>query len=228
MPTAISVLNQIFRSTLNSYTMVFFSKNRWFGAILFAVTFFDLHAGAAGFIALVTANAFAWALGLNRANILSGFYGFNALLVGLGMGISFQPIPQFYVLLVSVALATLLLTLAFEGVLGKYGLPFLTFPFLLSLWLATLAARNYSSLLQGEGDIYTMNAIYERGGPAVVNIYQWFSDVDWPDFVKTYFKSLGAIFFQYHLFAGLLIAAGLLIYSRIAFQIGRASCRERV
>ena len=219
MPTAISVLNQIFRSTLNSYTMVFFSKNRWFGAILFAVTFFDLHAGAAGFIALVTANAFAWALGLNRANILSGFYGFNALLVGLGMGISFQPIPQFYVLLVSVALATLLLTLAFEGVLGKYGLPFLTFPFLLSLWLATLAARNYSSLLQGEGDIYTMNAIYERGGSAVVNIYQWFSDVDWPDFVKTYFKSLGAIFFQYHLFAGLLIAAGLLIYSRIAFLL---------
>ncbi|MCK7534439.1 MAG: urea transporter [Marinilabiliales bacterium] len=34
-----------------------------------------------------------------------------------------------------------------------------------------------------------------------------------------YFRSLGAIFFQYHLFPGLLIAIGLLIYSRIAFTL---------
>lgn len=219
MPKVVTILNQIFRSTLNSYTMVFFSKNRWFGAILFVVTFFDLHAGIAGLVSLMTANAFAWALGLNRASILSGFYGFNALLVGLGMGISFQPMPQFYVLLISVALATLFLTLAFEGVLGKYGLPFLTFPFLIALWLASLAARNYSSLLQGEAGIYTLNTIYERGGSVTMEIYHWFSDVNWPNFIKTYFKSLGAIFFQYHLFAGLLIAAGLLIYSRIAFLL---------
>jgi len=201
MPKVVTILNQIFRSTLNSYTMVFFSKNRWFGAILFVVTFFDLHAGIAGLVSLMTANAFAWALGLNRASILSGFYGFNALLVGLGMGISFQPMPQFYVLLISVALATLFLTLAFEGVLGKYGLPFLTFPFLIALWLASLAARNYSSLLQGEAGIYTLNTIYERGGSVTMEIYHWFSVVHWPYFFTPSFNSLLSLFFHYHLFS---------------------------
>jgi len=199
--------------------MVFFSKNRWFGVLLFLVSFFDVHAGLAGLISLLTANLIAWLLGLNRASIHSGYYGFNALLVGLGMGVAFQPQPQFYVLLISIAMATLFLTLAFEGILGKYGLPYLTFPFLISLWIATLAARNYSTLIQGESGIYTLNTIYQRGGPLIVEIYQWFGDVSWPIAVKTYFKSLGAIFFQYHLFAGLLIATGLLIYSRIAFLL---------
>jgi hypothetical protein len=37
--------------------------------------------------------------------------------------------------------------------------------------------------------------------------------------VTLYFRSLGAIFFQYHLLAGILIALGLLIYSRIAFLL---------
>jgi urea transporter/murein DD-endopeptidase MepM/ murein hydrolase activator NlpD len=219
MSEATLFLNRIFRSTFNSYTMVFFSKNRWFGMILFVVSFFDLYAGIAGLLSILTANVIAWMLGLNRSAIVSGFYGFNALLVGLGLGMAFQPQPQFYLLLVFTALATLFITLAFEGVLGKYGLPYLTFPFLVSLWIATLAARSYSSLLQGESDIYTLNTIYERGGPIVVHIYNWFGEVDWPIAIKTYFKSLGAIFFQYHLFAGLLIALGLLIYSRIAFVL---------
>ena len=219
MSGSTQLLNQVFRSTINSYTMVFFSKNRWLGFILLLISFFDIYAGIAGLLSLITANAFAWLLGLNRLSIVSGFYSFNALLVGLGLGIAFQPQPQFYLLLIFTALATLFITLAFEGVLGKYGLPYLTFPFLISLWIAALAARTYSSLIQGESDIYTLNTIYERGGPIVVSIYHWFGDVDWPIAVKTYFKSLGAIFFQYHLFAGLLVAAGLLIYSRIAFLL---------
>lgn len=219
MSDSIKILNQVFRSTINSYTMVFFSKNRWFGLILVLVSFFDIYAGIAGMISIFTANSFAWLMGLNRANILSGFYGFNALLVGLGLGIAFEPVPQFYLLLISVALATLFLTLAFEGFAGKYGLPYLTLPFLIALWIAALAARNYTTLMQGDSGIYTMNSIYESGGTAVVGIYEWFGDIHWPVAVKTYFKSLGAIFFQYHLFAGLLIAAGLLIYSRIAFLL---------
>lgn len=213
------LLSKVYTSTVNSYTMVFFSKNPWFGLLLMVVSFFDIYAGAAGLLSLITANALAWGLGLNRRNILSGFYGFNPLLTGLGLGLSFQPGPEFYLLLIATALATLFITLAFEGLLSKYALPYLTLPFLSAIWIATLAARNYSTMIPGESGIYTLSTIYERGGPLVVRIYEWFGDVSWPLFIKTYFKSLGAIFFQYHLFAGLLIAAGLLFYSRIAFLL---------
>jgi len=37
------------RSLLHSYTLVFFSKNNWFGLILLIVSFFDLYTGIAGF-----------------------------------------------------------------------------------------------------------------------------------------------------------------------------------
>jgi len=204
-------------STLNSYSMVFFSKNQVFGVLLFMVSFFDIIAGLAGLIAVITANLSARLLGLNHNNINSGYYGFNALLVGMGLGIALQPTLPFFTILIFMSLATLFVTLAFEGILGKYGLPYLTIPFLLVIWLTQLAIRNYAELQQSEGDIYALNTIYGRGGQIMVDIYLWFGDVQWPLVIKTYFKSLGAIFFQYHLLAGILISIGLLIYSRIAF-----------
>lgn len=213
------LINEIFTSSLNSYSMVFFSKNHLLSVILILVSFFDIYAGVAGLMSVLSANLMARFLGLNHYNIASGFYGFNALLVGMGLGIAIQPSLPFYAILLFIAFATLFLSIAFEGIMGKYGLPYLTIPFLLAIWLAELAIRSYTELQPSEAGIYTMNTMYARGGDTILQIYKWFGDVSWPMAVKTYFKSLGAIFFQYHLLAGLLIALGLLIYSRIAFML---------
>jgi murein DD-endopeptidase MepM/ murein hydrolase activator NlpD len=40
-----------------------------------------------------------------------------------------------------------------------------------------------------------------------------------PDFIVLYFRSLGAIFFQYHLVPGIIIAIGLILWSRQAFLL---------
>jgi urea transporter len=211
--------SNFYHSILHSYTMVFFSKNQLFGLLLLAVTFFDVYVGLAGLLSVVIANSFAWIFGLNKSNIHTGLYGFNALLVGLGLGISFQPAIAFYFILIFVALATLLFTLAFEGITSKYGLPFLTLPFLASLWFTLLASRSYTALIPGESGIFILNNLYARGGYTLVEWYQWFGNLSWPLVIKVYFRSLGAIFFQYHLLAGVIIAIGLLIYSRIAFLL---------
>lgn len=202
---------------LNGYTIIFFSKNPVFGVILLLVSFFDLYAGIAGLLSVLITTAFAFLLGLNQKKITEGIYGFNALLTGLGIGVAIMPSPAFYVILIFISLSTLLLTLTIEGILAKYNLPYLTLPFLFSIWLVILATRNYTALTPGESGIFTLNSIYTRGGKIFLDLYLWFDTLSWPVFITTYFKSLGAIIFQYHLFAGLLIAAGLLIYSRIAF-----------
>jgi urea transporter/murein DD-endopeptidase MepM/ murein hydrolase activator NlpD len=204
---------------LNSYSMVFFSKNRILAALLIIVSFFDVYAGLAGLISVIIANLAARFLGLNHHNISSGFYGFNALLVGLGLGMAVQPSVEFYAFIPFVAFTSLLLSITFEGLLGKYGLPYLTIPFLITIWLAELAIRSYSGLEPSDAGIFTMNTLYARGGDQVLKIYNWFGDVEWPLAIETYFKSLGAIFFQYHLLAGIVIAAGLLIWSRIALLL---------
>ncbi|MBK7030975.1 MAG: urea transporter [Bacteroidales bacterium] len=150
---------------LNSYSMVFFSKNRVFALILLLVSFVDPHAGLSGLIAILTSNLSAYLIGLNKQNILSGVYGFNSLLVGLGMGVYFSFSLQFFILLVFASLLTLFLTLLFEGVIGKYGLPFLTLSFLISFWLVMLAARRYAGLSISERGIFTYNEFYLSGGP---------------------------------------------------------------
>lgn len=211
------VVRSFVSSLLNSYTLVFFSRNKLFGLILLMVSFFDIYTGIAGLVSVIVTNAFALMLGLNYKKIGSGLYGFNALLVGLGMGIAIQPSFAFYIILVFITLATLLLTLAFEGIIGKYALPYLSIPFLISIWVAIMATRSYTGLDPGESGIFTMNTMFIRGGPVFVDLYNWFNDLTWSIYIKTYFRSLGAIIFQYHLLAGLLIAVGLLLYSRIAF-----------
>ncbi len=204
---------------LNSYAMVFFSKNRVFAWILLVVSFFDPVAGISGLISVVTANSVARIIGFNRYNIQSGFYGFNALLVGLGIGVYFQFTIELMILLAFASLLTLFITIMLEGVIGKYGLPYLTISFLLSFWVVTLAARQYTGLHISERGIYQINEMYSLGGQRMISVYNWFDQLPLTPSVVTYFKSLSAIFFQYHLLTGLLVAIGLLYYSRIAFLL---------
>ncbi len=205
------------RSLISSYGQVFFSKNLVFAVILLIVTFFDIYAGIAGLLAVVFTNTTAMFLGLNRQKIYEGVYGFNSLLVGLGIGIYYQPGPEFYIILALVSMITLFFSVAFEGVLGKYGLPYLSIPFLLGIWLVVIATKSYSTLAISERGVYSLNDMYAIGGMTMVRLYEWFNNLAVPESLRIYFKSLSAILFQYHMFAGILIAIGLLYYSRIAF-----------
>ncbi|MBU2558272.1 MAG: urea transporter [Bacteroidetes bacterium] len=207
------------QSIRNSYTQVFFNKNKWLGFILIAVSFFDLNAGLSGLLAVLIANSAAFLIGLNRQHIVNGFYGFNPLLVGLGYGIAFQPGLSFFIILLFITLLTLFASVLLAGILSKYGLPYLSLPFLIGLWIVMLSARQIDQLSLSEGGIYFLNELYLLGGMPLLRLYDWFEALHWHESFKLYFKSLGAIFFQYHLFAGLLIAAGLLIWSRLAFLL---------
>ncbi|MEI6750283.1 MAG: urea transporter [Bacteroidales bacterium] len=212
-------LHHHYESLLNSYSMVFFSKDHLFAFVLLFISFFDQVAGICGIASVLIANLFAWGIGFNRFNIRSGFYGFNSLLVGLGLGVHFQLSPQFIILLAFASIFTLFLTILLEGIISKYGLPFLTLSFLIAFWMVSLAARHYTELHLSERGIYEMNHLYGIGGSPLLAFYQWFDTIPLHSSLVTYFKSLSAIFFQYHLLAGMLVAAGLLYYSRIGFLL---------
>ncbi len=208
-----------FNSILNSYTQVFFSNNRYFAVILLIVTFFDMVAGVSGLASVIISNAIAWLTGFNKEKIRQGYYGFNSLLVGLGLGLYNEATPELVIILLFSAILTFFLTVVFEGVIGKYQLPFLSIPFIISIWIVFLASRQYLSLQISARGIYQINEMYALGGAPMVRAYEWFNNAPLPHSLVVYFRSLGAILFQYHLFPGILIAIGLLIYSRIAFAL---------
>jgi urea transporter len=204
---------------LFSYSQVFFSKQKVFALILLAVTFFDWIAGLSGLIAVLVSNIAATILGFRKTNVSQGFYGFNSLLVGLGLGMLYQPDIEFFFVLVFASLFTFFLSIWLEGFFGKYGLPYLSWPFLFGLWMVTLASRQFTALDMSERGIFLLNEIYQYGGMKMVNLYFWAHELQIHEAIKIYFRSLAAIFFQYHLIAGLLVAVGLLVYSRIAFLL---------
>lgn len=213
----------LFRQSIsNSYTQVFFSKNKVLGFLLILVSLFDLNAGASGLIAVVSANLLAYLTGLNRQKVIDGLYGFNALLAGLGLGLYFQLSPALLVVLVFTALLSVLFSLLIEGFFYKYGLPYLSLPFLFSLWIVSLSTREFTQLEVSQRGIYMLNEMYLLGGMPLVKLYDWFGQLELPSAVKMFFRSLGAIFFQYHLFGGMVIAAGLLYWSRLAFVYAAA------
>lgn len=212
----------LYRSTFNSYTAVYFSDNKFFALLLIATTFFNPHAGLCGLIAVVSSNLLAYVMGYNEQTVSRGYYGFNSLLTGLGLGVTFEPGFAFFLMLFFASMLTFFLTIAMEGVIGKYALPYLSIPFLLAIWLVFLASRHYTALVVSQTGIYVLNESYQVGGSGLIEQLSLLNYI--PESLRIYFKSLGAIFFfQYSIsngiFAGMLIAFGLLIYSRISFTL---------
>lgn len=203
----------------NSYGQVFFSDQRLFSFILMVITFFDLNAGALGFLSVITTNLAGFLLGYDRKVISKGIFGFNSLLVGLGLGIYFKPDLYLILVIIIAAILTLLVAVSLQGVIGKYALPYLSVPFLISIWIMTLSTREFTALGISERGIYTFNDLYTIGGDPLVRIYEWWNNLQLPRSLRIYFISLGSILFQYNLFSGIILATGLLLFSRISFTL---------
>ncbi len=204
---------------LKAYAEVFFSDSRVFAVVLLVVTFFDWPLGVSGLLSVVVAHGVAALMGFDKNQIRHGYFGFNALLTGLGLAMYYEFGFVLIVVVVVAALLSLFLSIGIKAFLGNYGLPFLSLPFILALWIMLLAGRDFGYLGLSQRGIYTLNTIYARGGIHLIDFYQWFENLPLAISLRIYLKSIAAIFFQQSIFAGILIALGLLWFSRIAFSL---------
>jgi len=209
----------ILNGVLNSYSQIFFSDSRFFSLLLILVSFADIYAGLAGMISVIVTNVTARMMGFDNRNISKGVYGFNSLLVGLYLGISFSPGIILYVIILLASVMTLFIAVSMQGVIGKYGLPFLSVPFLIGAWTLTLATRDMEFLGISERGIFILNDLYTLGGNSIVRLYEWWNNLGIAKPLKIYFISLGAILFQYNVLSGIIISLGILYYSRISFTL---------
>ncbi|MBA4323134.1 MAG: peptidase M23, partial [Odoribacter sp.] len=129
------LLSTLSKGVVRSYSQIFFSENYWFALLLVMVSFLDISAGFCGFISVMTATLSASLLKFDKLTIAKGSYGFNSLLVGLGLGYYYEVTLIIIVIAIFSGFLTLLITIAFQGVLGKYYLPYLSIPFVFSIWI---------------------------------------------------------------------------------------------
>jgi len=211
-----SILKVYGNGLLNSYAQIFFSNNKIFAILLLIVSFFDVGSGLSGVLSILICQVTAVLFNFNKELINDGSYTYNPLMVGIALGIFYDFNSSFIILLVITAILTLFITVWFIITLSKKALPFLSLPFLFGIWIIILGAPNFSSL--------------ELNPKETLSLVKWFPDLftsvtngigtlPFADGIHLYLRSLGAIFFQFNDLAGLLIAIGILIYSRIAFGL---------
>jgi murein DD-endopeptidase MepM/ murein hydrolase activator NlpD len=79
--------------------------------------------------------------------------------------------------------------------------------------------RDFEMFGLSERGIFLLNELYAIGGKNTVDMYKWFEAIKLFPSLKIYFMSLAAIVFQFNALAGIFLAVGLLISSRIAFTL---------
>lgn len=205
-------------STLNSYSQIFFSLNKVFACILLVVTFFEPVLGLFGLCAVLLINGMAILFGFLESEVREGIFGFNALLFGLAMGYYYEPNREFLLLFLIALLCLLVIIAVFKGALGKKGLPFLGLPFILTYWLMSLSTAGLSRI-----QMRVVEPFREELAPGFRHFFYTlahrFDQAQFPDWLLAYFKTLSATFFVSSALGGILIAIGLLYFSRITFSL---------
>jgi murein DD-endopeptidase MepM/ murein hydrolase activator NlpD/urea transporter len=212
-------VKSFFHAILHSYSLLFFSQHRGFAAVLVLVTFAHPWAGVAGLGAAALAVGAARLAGFNRELTDLGAYSFNSLLVALALSALYEPGWGLLGLIGVGALLALLLSVALGGWLGGRGLPPLSLPFVLVLWLVLPVAARLPQLGLSERGMYWLNEVYALGGAPLVSAARWVGEWPWPPLLSTYLRALSSVLLQDSAPGGLLVALGLLWHSRIAFTL---------
>ncbi len=182
-------------------------------------TFLNFYAGLSGLIAVLIAVLLANSLGFDKVQLRNGVLSFNALITGIGLGTFFDPGIVFFTLLALSSVLTLILSVALGGWLFKYGLPYLSIPFIMAFWFVVLPSSLYENLGLTQRNIFWINEVYSVGGNSLLSIYQYIESWELNKLLEIYLRSLSSIFFQNNLITGIVIAIALLISSRIFFSL---------
>jgi len=194
------------KTVLPAYAQIFFSTHWFVGFLFLLATFVVPEQGAAGLAAVILSNLWAQLLGFSEEDIKSGYFGYNGLLTGLALGLTYELNPPFFIMLLIATLLGVLIAASLQSLFRRYlFIPVLSIPFVLTTWLMLAGGRQFHGL------VYTLK-------PFEVTMLAG----ELPQIADFFVRSLGTAFFQLSTLAGVLIAAGLLIFSRYAFILAIA------
>lgn len=206
-------------STINSYAVVFFSSNKIFGTILILASLIHPEIGLVGLFGVLSVNVFSTILGLNREHIQKGYFGYDTMLVSCALATFYQVNLTIIILILCTAMLSVFLSLTIHGILHKYQLPALSFPFLFSIWIILSAIPVIPAIQINWNNIYNLNHRVISENNLWLHFVSSFENIPIPELIQVYFKSLASLFFQSDILPGILISIGLLIFSRIAFSL---------
>ncbi|RMA92477.1 urea transporter [Hydrogenothermus marinus] len=193
------------KAILNSYSEILFLQGFITGAIILLSTFINPSIGIAGLISVLSAYFIARFLNMGREFLESGFYTYNALLVGLSIGYLFKITPLTIFFTIIAGILTFIFSVMLYKIFSYYlALPILSIPFVVISSILYLSAYSYSNLF--------VDSLYPHSH------FEFLEDI-FPLWLSGYFKSLGAILFLPDVFIGIIFSILLFFSSRILFLL---------
>jgi urea transporter len=129
------------------YISILFLNDVKAGVILFLLSFLLPSVGILGIVAVVATILFAEIISLREEYIKYGFYLYNSLLVGMGVGFYYSVTFSTIILTSFLAILTFLISFGLNRVFIKYSLPILSLPFAIVSMFFYLASFKYTNLL---------------------------------------------------------------------------------
>lgn len=208
-----------FNAVVNSYAILFFSQHKIFGILLLIASFFNITAGITGFLCTLFTIILVNQLGFNKETTQTGLYSFNSLLLGIGFGTFFTFNYTFWLWLLVACILCIIICINLTAQLGKYSLPALSIPFIIVFWIVLLATNGYAGMGLVQKNSAIIFELYIGSTSHLNQLHEYINQLNLPIYIALFFRSLSAVLFQNNIIAGIIIALGLLIHSRIAFSL---------
>ncbi|KXF76561.1 urea transporter [Paramesorhizobium deserti] len=153
-------------------------------------------------VGLVVATMTAILLGSDETSIDQGLFGFNGILVGVAVPTFLVMGPETWFLLIIGAAFSTIAMLAISHVTKLWGVPALTFPFVLTTWFLVLAAYSFGHL-----------PIAGMGPPALPSPFAEPADLSAASFLNACLKSISQVFLINNAVTGIIFIVALLASS---------------
>jgi urea transporter len=210
---AVGVVDTLLRGT----GQVMFQNNPLTG-LLFVLGIFvnSFKFGGAALLGVAASTLAAYLLGADRALIRNGLFGFNGVLVGIGLAffLEFDFLLVVYIVL-GAAVSTIVM-MALSNLLSPWDMPALTAPFVLTAWLLLFGVYQFARIrpspliapvpLESQAVVQTelRELTTGTGGLTLANLAHGF------------FRGVGEVMFQDNLLTGVIFLVAILVNSRIS------------
>lgn len=198
-------------NVLRGFGQVFFQNSPISGALFLIGLFVGGWAmGGYALLAVVVSTLTAYWLGISRASIKAGLFGYNGALVGVALTFYLDNNNLLPIYVIVGGFVSCIAAAAIGNLLSTWGIPALTGPFVVTIWLFALGIYGFSQIEPSANSQAPALPVLASGGRASLSFEQIYNGI---------FKGVSEVYFQNSIWIGVIFLLGILASSHIDFAM---------
>jgi urea transporter len=199
---------------LRGFGQVFFQNSPISGALFLIGLFVGGWAmGGYALLAVAISTLTAYWLGISRSAVSAGLFGYNAALVGVALNFYLADNSLLPVYVIFGGFASCIVAAAVGNLLAQWGVPALTGPFVVTIWIFALGIYGFTQVEPSANSQAPALPTLATGGRASLGFEDVYTGI---------FKGVSEVYFQNSIVIGVIFLLGILASSHIDFFMALA------